>query len=568
MIYSIFVSTLIANSIKMKNYSCYSFLLIALLWLMPVQATASNLAGDANGDGVISIKDVTTIIDLILSGNNNPDADANQDGDVTIKDVTMLIDIILNGGSEETPVSTWPEDRPLKILVIGNSHSVDTWSYVPFILKNLGFDIILGICYRGGNPLYMQQLKSGYIQNWNSDIHDAIGRDPWRIEYFYYFDTRKHTSWQESTNVITYPEQTVLLTDNDLGLTDDDAMGLNGDWDFIAVQVAYHLENMTENALASETYLSDNGYVNQLSNNKVDVMFQLIDYSRQKAGLNSEYVKGFVFTPQTALNQGTSYKLEDIQINLPEGIVKLPAATSFYNLRANKTLREIESGAYVRNLFGDMLHLSEGLACYAAASTIVESLMREYNTGVHITSDTMSKDTWGDWYNNANIPQRQPPYYDPAYCPTGLDYLAEGRDAAIEACDNPYVLKKDRVKITYCFDPEVFELYINSESNSNRVVNGQIEEIDMYTSWNSDMINGQYHNLVIKSLTNAVPKIKFAIEWNGVESDVSNASCEIKDLTQTGDSVYTLLRNIAANNFYTLYSICTDIRITITEQIN
>ena len=189
----------------MKNYSCYSFLLIALLWLMPVQATASNLAGDANGDGVISIKDVTTIIDLILSGNNNPDADANLDGDVTIKDVTMLIDIILNGGSEETPVSTWPEDRPLKILVIGNSHSVDTWSYVPFILKNLGFDVILGICYRGGNPLYMQQLKSGYIQNWNSDIHDAIGRDPWRIEYFYYFDTRKHTSWQESSNVITYP---------------------------------------------------------------------------------------------------------------------------------------------------------------------------------------------------------------------------------------------------------------------------------------------------------------------------------------------------------------------------
>ena len=392
-----------------------------------------------------------------------------------------------------------------------------------------------------------------------------IGKSTWKVEYFYYFDTRKHTSWQETTNIVTYPEQAVLLKDSDLSLTDSAAMGLNGDWDFIAIQVAYHIENMTENALAGETYLSNNGYVDLLSNNKVDVMFQLIDYSRQKTGLDNKYVKGFTFTPQTAHNQGTSYKLENIKNNLPEGIVKLPAATSFYNLRANKTFREIKSGAYMRNLFGDVLHLSEGLACYSAASTIVESLMREYNTGIHITSDTMSKDTWGDWYNNANIPQRQPPYTNPASSPRGLDYLTEGRDAAIEACDNPYVLKKDLVKIKYCFDPEVFELYLNSESNSNRVINGQIEEVEMYTSWNSDMINGQYHNLVIKSLTNAIPKIKFAIEWNGVESNDNNASYEFKNLTQTGEGVYTLSRNIAASSFCTLYNICTDIRITISE---
>lgn len=552
----------------MNNHSYfYSLLLVFGLWFIPLNSAASNLAGDIDNDGKITIKDVTIVIDFLLDGINNPAADADQNGVVSIADVTTLIELILSGGAE-TPDSTWPKNRPLKLLVIGNSHSVDSWSYVPFILKNLGFDIILGICYHQANPLYMRQTKGGYIQNWNSEIQDTIGKSSWKVEYFYYLDTRKHTSWQESTNVITYPEQAVLLTDNDLGLTNDDAMGLNGDWDFIAVQVAYHLENMTENALAEETYLSDNGYVDQLSKNKVDVMFQLIDHCLQKAGLNNDYVKGFVFTPQTALNQWTSFKLEDIHINLPEDIVELPAATAFYNLRANKTLREIESGAYVRNLFGDMLHLSEGLACYAAASAIVESLMRSYNTGIHIASDTMNKETWGDWYNTANIPQRQPSYSNPASCPKGLDYLAQGRDAAIEACDYPYVLKKDRVKITYCFDPDVFELYINSESNSNRVVNGQIEEIDMYTSWNSDLINGKHHDLIIKSLTNAVPKIKFAIEWNGVESDVSNASYEFKNLTQTGDYVYTLSRNIAANGFYTLYNICTDIRITITEQSN
>ena len=55
--------------------------------------------GDVNGDGVLTIKDVTDLIDYLLgsSASINPiGADVNQDGSINIKDVTDLIDMLLN----------------------------------------------------------------------------------------------------------------------------------------------------------------------------------------------------------------------------------------------------------------------------------------------------------------------------------------------------------------------------------------------------------------------------------------------------------------------------------------
>lgn len=68
-------------------------------------ATASGeaevLPGDANGDGIVNIIDVTNLIDKLLSGpvsvDENPSCDVNCDGLVNITDVTALIDILLNG---------------------------------------------------------------------------------------------------------------------------------------------------------------------------------------------------------------------------------------------------------------------------------------------------------------------------------------------------------------------------------------------------------------------------------------------------------------------------------------
>ena len=55
------------------------------------------LRGDVNGDGNVSIADVSVLIDLLLSGSSitNPAADVNQDSNVSIADVSALIDYLL-----------------------------------------------------------------------------------------------------------------------------------------------------------------------------------------------------------------------------------------------------------------------------------------------------------------------------------------------------------------------------------------------------------------------------------------------------------------------------------------
>ncbi len=53
--------------------------------------------GDINGDGVVTIADVTALIDALLSGESPVAGDVNSDTFVTIADVTALIDGLLSG---------------------------------------------------------------------------------------------------------------------------------------------------------------------------------------------------------------------------------------------------------------------------------------------------------------------------------------------------------------------------------------------------------------------------------------------------------------------------------------
>ena len=66
-----------------------------------VVVTGMSTPGDVDGDGNVSIADVTELIDLILNGSATietyPAADVDGDGRITIADVTALIDYILTG---------------------------------------------------------------------------------------------------------------------------------------------------------------------------------------------------------------------------------------------------------------------------------------------------------------------------------------------------------------------------------------------------------------------------------------------------------------------------------------
>ena len=58
------------------------------------------LPGDVNGNGVVSITDITVLIDYMLSGSHifiiKDNADVDDDGEITINDVTTLIDQLLS----------------------------------------------------------------------------------------------------------------------------------------------------------------------------------------------------------------------------------------------------------------------------------------------------------------------------------------------------------------------------------------------------------------------------------------------------------------------------------------
>ncbi len=56
----------------------------------------SALTGDVNGDGEVSIADVTTLVDLLLHQQSNGRSDVNGDGETGIADLTSLVDILTN----------------------------------------------------------------------------------------------------------------------------------------------------------------------------------------------------------------------------------------------------------------------------------------------------------------------------------------------------------------------------------------------------------------------------------------------------------------------------------------
>lgn len=65
-----------------------------------IESMPSSSLGDANDDGIVSISDVTTLIDYLLGTDVNPfnrvNADVNQDEVISISDVTSLIDKLLS----------------------------------------------------------------------------------------------------------------------------------------------------------------------------------------------------------------------------------------------------------------------------------------------------------------------------------------------------------------------------------------------------------------------------------------------------------------------------------------
>ena len=59
-----------------------------------VQALASILLGDINGDGIVNLLDVAPFINLLGTGTFQVEADINQDGVVNLLDVQRFVELL------------------------------------------------------------------------------------------------------------------------------------------------------------------------------------------------------------------------------------------------------------------------------------------------------------------------------------------------------------------------------------------------------------------------------------------------------------------------------------------
>ncbi len=84
----------------MKKNMLKTIIMALMLAFTANSAKAATLKGDINGDNILTVSDVTMLVNIVLGNGEAPNfniADVNGDGAITVSDVTMLINKILTG---------------------------------------------------------------------------------------------------------------------------------------------------------------------------------------------------------------------------------------------------------------------------------------------------------------------------------------------------------------------------------------------------------------------------------------------------------------------------------------
>ena len=170
--------------------------------------------GDVNGDGEVTIGDVTVLIDILLGGSPNYDvlkrADVNGDKEVTIGDVTQLIDLLL-GGTVPEPVKegydyVWDDDALPEIHL---DVSLAEWNRLLTLYDANAYttQYVMGTIsfVKGGETTVVDsvgiRLKGNTSrrrpENWRGEMHQA-GNTDWHHVHFgvnlrKYVDDDAHT---------------------------------------------------------------------------------------------------------------------------------------------------------------------------------------------------------------------------------------------------------------------------------------------------------------------------------------------------------------------------------------
>ena len=129
---------------------------LSLIFLSTVMALAgprhisSNIEGDVNADGEVTIADINVVINAILNGGGDSRCDVNQDSEITIADINKLIDIILNGPA--IPMA----ETGMYMGIIGYNQMLNTKeiSYLDSTTVSDFNDFVSGLTTQSGRLLY------------------------------------------------------------------------------------------------------------------------------------------------------------------------------------------------------------------------------------------------------------------------------------------------------------------------------------------------------------------------------------------------------------------------------
>lgn len=113
-IYETFDDYNYANTQLVVPHGCAQAYRAADIWekfqnIVEADPVVEYMRGDVNGDGQVTIADVSALIDILLEGitPSNDNADVNLDGEVSIADVSMLIDYLLGDSFPEAGLDMW-----------------------------------------------------------------------------------------------------------------------------------------------------------------------------------------------------------------------------------------------------------------------------------------------------------------------------------------------------------------------------------------------------------------------------------------------------------------------------
>jgi len=256
------------------------------------------------------------------------------------------------------------EDRVqnhIRFMVFGNSYGMDSITYVPFILKDMGITCEIYLYRRDActlRDIYNRWESADATDTETDGIHaGTYSRIVYRI------DTRTDTSWRVINRISM-----------------KDCVELGG-WDFITLQQwsAYSIDATT--------------YTPWLP--------LVIDKIRQS-------VDGATMLAWTQVCTRASHDDQQASLQvfkeLPYGEYPfdfyIPYGTAIFNARANATLAEL--GDYSEhNFWKDGIHLQDGLPRYIAALTVCEAICRKFFPKKSVmydktrpTSDAIS--SWGN----------------------------------------------------------------------------------------------------------------------------------------------------------------------------